>query len=133
MLLLSRDSRQEVDHLLLAADVQVGERLVEEQQSRMADQRVGDEDALLLAAGEVADARIRETHRVDGVEHLVDLLATRWRRQRQTEPLPVDAEADEVARAQRHVRIERDPLRARSRSAAGAAIRSRHARCPRSA
>ena len=60
------------DDLLLASDVEVREWLVEQQQLAAADERVGDQHPLLLAAGEVADARVREARRVDRLEHLVD-------------------------------------------------------------
>ena len=43
-----------LDDLLAAADVEVGQRLVEQQELRPADQGVGDQDALLLATGQVA-------------------------------------------------------------------------------
>src|SRR4029077_4380568 len=109
-LLFPRDSRQQFDHLLLAADVEIGERLIEEQQARTADQRMRDEDPLLLATGQGADPRLRKTRCVDGLEHLVNLPAPRGRWQRESEPLTVDAEPDQVARPQRHVGDERDPL-----------------------
>ena len=104
-------SRQQIDHLLLTADVEVGERFVEEEQAWMADQRMGDEDPLLLTTRQVADTQLGKTHGVDGLEHVVDLPATRRRRERQTKSLPVDTETDKVACSQRHVRVERDPLR----------------------
>ena len=111
-LLFRRDSRQQIDDLLLAGDVEVRQRLVQEQQPRAADQRVGDQDPLLLTAGELADTRVRESLGVDRVEHLVDLASGATRDgQREAEPLPVDAEPDQVPGAQRHVRVQRDPLR----------------------
>ncbi len=44
------DPRQQSDDLLGAAQVEVRQRLVEQQQRRAADQRVRDQDPLLLAA-----------------------------------------------------------------------------------
>ncbi len=48
--LFDGDSGQEVDHLGGGADIQVGQRLVEQQQLRAADERLGDHDPLLLPA-----------------------------------------------------------------------------------
>src|SRR5580693_4540757 len=90
--LLLRDSRQQIHNLLLAGDVEVRERLVEQQESRMADQRMRDEHSLLLTTGEVADTGVGKPRGIDRLEHFVDLLATRCRRPRQSESLPVDAE-----------------------------------------
>ena len=49
--LLLGDARDQGDNLLLAADVEIGQRLVKQQQPGPADQRVRDKDPLLLAAG----------------------------------------------------------------------------------
>ena len=112
MPLLARDPREQRDDLLRAAQVEVRERLVEQQQLRRADQRVGDQDPLLLAAREPADARVGEAARADRVEHLVDARARarataaaiprRW---------PSSPRRDEVAGAQRHVGVEQELLR----------------------
>ena len=48
--LLGGDPGQQRDDLLRAAQVEVGERLVEQQQRRTADQRMRDQDPLLFAA-----------------------------------------------------------------------------------
>ena len=66
-LLLRGDPAEQRDDLLLAADVEVGQRLVEQQQPGTADQRVRDQDPLLLAAGQVADPGVGEPLGVDGV------------------------------------------------------------------
>ena len=57
-LLLTGQLAEQGDDLLLAAQVEVGERLVEQQQLGPGDQRVGDQHALLLAAGQFADPGI---------------------------------------------------------------------------
>ena len=49
-LLLAGDAREQRHDFLGAAQVEVRERLIEEQQPRSGDQRVRDQDALLLAA-----------------------------------------------------------------------------------
>jgi hypothetical protein len=110
LLLLSHLAEQ-ADHVLLAADVQVGQRLVEQQQPGAADQRVRDHYPLLLAAGQIADPGVGEPLRADRGQHLVHQLAPPGRGQRQAEPLPIQAQPDQVTGAQRHVRVERYLLR----------------------
>ena len=104
------DAGQQRDDLALGPDVEVGERLVEEQQPGPADQGVGDEDPLLLAPGEVAHAGVGEAPRVDGVEHGVHGLAAPAPVERYPEAMPVEAEADHVAGTERHVGVEEDLL-----------------------
>ena len=58
--------REHRDDPLLAGDVQVGQRLVEQQQPRPADQGVRDHDPLLLAAGQLAHPRVGVPLRADG-------------------------------------------------------------------
>ena len=109
--LLAGDPREQRDDLVGAAQVEVGQRLVEQQQPRAADQRVGDQDALLLAAGEPPDAGVGEAARVDRPEHLLDQRAARARGSRHPEPVRVQAEPDEIARPQRQVGVEQELLR----------------------
>ncbi len=61
-------------HLAAQLEVEGAQRLVEEQHLGVVDQRAGDRDALLLAAGELL--RLAAGHRaeLDEVEHLLDLL-----------------------------------------------------------
>ena len=102
---------EQADHVLLAGDIQVGQRLVEQQQPGAADQRVRNHHPLLFAAGQVADPGVGEPLRADRTQHLVHQLAPPGRRQREAEPLPVQAQPDQVAGAQRHVRVESYLLR----------------------
>ena len=127
-LLLAGDPAEQFDHVLLAGDVQVGQRLVEQEQPGTADQRVRDQHPLLLAAGQEAHPRVGEPVRAHGLQHLVDHAAAPGRRQRDAEPLPVQSQADQVAGAQRHVRVEQDLLRdvADQRAAPGTRL-ARHA------
>ena len=78
---------------------------------RAADQRVRDQDPLLLAAGQVAHPLVGEPLGADRPQHLVDPLAAPARGQRDAEPVPVKAEADKVAGAQRQVGVQQDLLR----------------------
>src|SRR5207244_10815862 len=50
--LLGAQVGDKLAHLLLAAQVETGQRLVKQQQPRMGDQRLGELQPLLLAAGE---------------------------------------------------------------------------------
>jgi hypothetical protein len=109
--LLLRDPRDQLDDLLPAAQVEVRQRLVHQQQARLGYQRVGDQDALLLPAGQGADPLIRERSRTDGGEHPVHRLPPTARRQPRPEPPAVEPQRDKVPRTQRRVRFQLDLLR----------------------
>ena len=94
-----------------AAQVEVRERLIEEQQPRATDERVRDQDALLLTAGEPADTRIGEALGVDGIQHLLDERPPGPGGPRHAEAVRVDPEPHEIARAQRNIRVEQELLR----------------------
>ena len=102
---------QHRDDPLLAGDVQVGQRLVEQQQPRQADQRVRDHDPLLLAAGQLADPRVGVPPRADRGQHVVDQLAAGPGRQPDAELVPVEPERDHVPDPQRRVRLDAQLLR----------------------
>ena len=102
---------QELDHLGGGADVQVRQRLVEQQQLRAADKGLGDHDPLLLPARQVPDPGVREPGRSDRVEHLVHCDTTLRRRPGDPEAVPVETEPDQVPGSERHVRLEDDLLR----------------------
>src|SRR5580658_2464288 len=65
------DPVEQADDLLGAADVEVGQGLVEQQEAGPADERVRDEHPLLLAPRELADPGVGEVAGVDGFQHLV--------------------------------------------------------------
>jgi hypothetical protein len=69
-----------------------------------------DHDSLLLTAGQVANPLVRKPGRVDGLEHLVDSLTPLPRRERNAQPVPVQAETDQVPSPYRHVRVKLDFL-----------------------
>ena len=94
-----------------AADIQIGERFVEQQQPRTADQSVRDQQALLLAARQVADPLIAERRSIHRVEHFVHLATTPLRGQRHTQTVAIEAERHEIARAHRHVGVKHEFLR----------------------
>jgi hypothetical protein len=96
--------------------------ILEQQQPGPADQGVRDQHPLLLAAGQVADPLVAEQPGADGLQHLVDQVPAPARRQRDAEPVPVQAQPDQVPGAQRHVGVQQDLLRhvADRRGAAGA-------------
>ena len=57
-------------HLLAQLQVERAERLVEEQHARVVDERAGERDALLLAAGELARLPVSPPREVDELEDL---------------------------------------------------------------
>src|SRR5207342_522194 len=66
---------EQVGQRLLRLDVDSGRRLVEGEQLRACDERLGDERALLLAAGEAPDRALGERRQADPLDRLVDRLA----------------------------------------------------------
>ena len=105
--------REQSDDAPRARDVQVRQRLVEQQQPRLADQRVRDHHALLLAAGQLADPRVLVAERADGLEHRLGpsgpLLEPAG--QRDAEAGAVDAQRHHVLSAERDVLVDRELLR----------------------
>ena len=61
-------------HVLAQLEVERGERLVQQQDFRAADERAGYGDALLLTAGKTGDAAVLKAGERDHAEHLVDAL-----------------------------------------------------------
>ena len=61
-------------HLLAQIGVEIGQRLVEQQRLRLDDQRAGERDALLLAAGQLAGIALRQRREPRGGEDGVELL-----------------------------------------------------------
>lgn len=96
---------------LLVGEVEARERFVAQQQARIVGERLPDAQPLLLAAREHPDRLVREAARSDGVDEGVDALAVGASGDRQAEPVPVDAEGDEVAAAHRGVAGQRAGLR----------------------
>ena len=58
--LVAGDPVEQLDDLVAAAQVEVGQRLVQQQQLGSADQGVGDQDPLLLATGQPPDPGVGE-------------------------------------------------------------------------
>ncbi len=63
---------QLVAHLDAQLEVQVGQRLVEQEQARLQDQGPSDGDALLLPARELGRVAIRHVRQIDELQHLAD-------------------------------------------------------------
>jgi hypothetical protein len=109
--LFGRDSGEEFDDFLAATNVEVCKWLVQQQQLRPTDQRMGNQYPLLLSAGELADARVGEPASVNGVEYLLDGGCSRSWADWHAEPMTVDAKRYEVASSKGHVGIEERLLR----------------------
>ena len=110
-LLLAGQPAEHRDDLLLAPEVEVGQRLVEQQQLGPGDQGVRDQHPLLLAAGELAHPRVGVPGRAHVAQRRLDHLPALPRREREPEPVPVDAERHDVPGPQRHVRVDDELLR----------------------
>ncbi len=78
-LMLTGDAVQQRHDLLDTTGVKIGEGLVEQQQRRLTDECVRDEDSLLFSSRETADASVRESIGVDVVQHLIDEVALFFR------------------------------------------------------
>ena len=84
-LLLAGDAGEQADDLLAAAEVEVGQRLVQQQQPGAADQGVRDQHPLLLAAGQSS----RPGHRRSGsASTACSISATASRRARERSGIP---------------------------------------------
>src|ERR1700733_12244175 len=69
----------ELDNLLLVTRIETHERLIEQQQPRPTEQRLGEQQALTLAARERRERPAGETARADEVERRIDFAADRAR------------------------------------------------------
>ena len=96
---------------LLVREVERQQRLVAQQHLRIADQRLGDAQALLLSAGEESDRRVRVALGADRSDRVVDERAAAGGREREAAPVTVEPEPHEIATADRQVAIERTLLR----------------------
>ena len=74
---LGREVHERVAEQSLRLRVDAGDRLVEHEQLGIADERLGDEHALLLAAGELAHAAAAQVAERDRLEGVVDGVAVR--------------------------------------------------------
>src|SRR5436190_5789462 len=113
--LLPTDPAHERGDRRLVGQVEAVEGLVEEEQLGSADERLGDQQPLLLAAGQLADGLAGVAGGVDELEHLRDARrrpgAAGEPRQRDAEARPVEPEPDEVDAAEAHAGVEGPPLR----------------------
>ena len=92
----------------LVLQVEREQRLVAEQEGRIARERLADAQPLLLAAGERADRRVGIAAGADRVDQALDLLPIRTATGSAAPTVTVHAESDQVAGA--HRRAGRDEL-----------------------
>ncbi len=117
---MRRDERRDRG---LVRQVEAVERLVEQQQLRPADERLRDQQPLLLAAGELADRRARRTRSaptssITCVHALAGARRLREAGQREPPAGAVEAEPDEVDAADPGSSVEAAAAAAGSRSRA---------------
>lgn len=95
------DRLHQRDEFVLTAHVQCGQRFVEDEHPRAADQRFGEGDTLTLAAGQLGQAPVRDRRRVDCGQRPVDALTVLARGPAQTPPVSVETQHDRIAGADR--------------------------------
>lgn len=91
---------------LLVGEVETRQRFVAQQQGGVVGEGLAYAQPLLLAAREESHGAIGERRRADGLEQLVDACPVLLAREREAEAVSVDAEADDVAPAQRRLARE---------------------------
>src|SRR5579875_2140915 len=93
--LLGGDSGQQRDHLLCAAQIKAGQRLVEQQHLRAADQRVADQHPLQLPARQQPDPAVGKRLRLHRLEHLLHPAASGVGGQWQPQAVAVQPQGDQ--------------------------------------
>ena len=99
------------DDLLNASGVEVGQRFVQEQKLRTADQRMGNENPLLFSTRKRSDPSIGETIRIDIVKYLLDGPALLLGPAANAELLCVEPQGNKVTCSHGQVGVEHDLLR----------------------
>ncbi len=97
--------------LMLRRQVEPGRRLVEQQETSLRTERTRQERALLLAAGELADAASGVTRQPDELDRFVDDAPVRTGREPKEPEAARPAHHDHVAHRHRKARIELRTLR----------------------
>ena len=113
------DAADQRGHRGLIGQIEAVQRLIEDQQPRMADQRLSDQQPLLLAAGKLGERATGVLAGPDERDHLIDPLQlgpsarARFAGQRDRQPpaSAVESEADEVDPADPGRRVEAMTLR----------------------
>ena len=90
----------ELHHALLMRRVETDERLVEEQQARLAEQRLREQQSLALPARELGERAPGQRARADAIERRGDVAPRGSARDRHAEPMSVDGARDEIPSAQ---------------------------------
>ncbi len=112
--LLAADVAHERRDAGLVGEVETVERLVEQQQLRATHERLRDQQALLLAAGELADRLVRIGGRRDELDHFRDAARCRAAaraRERHAPARTVEPEPDDVDAADARALVEASSLR----------------------
>ena len=110
-MVIARHAVQQRHDLLDAARVEIGERLVEQEQCGLTHERVGNEDALLLTARKAAHPTVGEVLSVDVGEERLDSIALFLGSTLESVTLRVKSQRHEIARSDGNVGVEEHLLR----------------------
>src|SRR5579871_3781380 len=119
--LISLNAFHQRDNRVLEMWVEADERLVEQQELRLAEQCLREEETLHLAAGELGQRTLCQRARLDGFDGPRDLVLAGAREKRQAPTLALEGAGNEIPATQAMIRVGAAPLR----QIAGGAIAAR--------
>jgi hypothetical protein len=90
------------DHLMLVMGIEADQRLIEQQQPRAANERLGEQQALPFAAGSLRQRPPSQIPGADKIKRPIDLGPRRLANHRQAQAMPIDHAGDEIPAAQPH-------------------------------
>src|SRR5262252_4055956 len=105
------DISHHVDHRLLMVRIEADERLVEQEELRLADQRLRNQEPLALAAGELGNGMSGQVLRADQVQRALHVLALRRAAPGQAPAMPAGDAGDEVPSSDPRMQQRRAHLR----------------------
>jgi hypothetical protein len=110
-IMVARHPMEEGNNLLHTFRVEVGQWLIKEKEFGLTDERVRNQDPLLLAARKAAHSAIGEVLGVDVAEDLVDPFMLLLGAPPEAETMTIQPEGHKITRPQRHIWIQYHLLR----------------------
>lgn len=107
---LPAESGDQVEQLALVVQIEAGRRLIQEEQLWVASQRLGEEQALLLTAGQPSGRTVCIRLCANRGDHAVDALTIGCVRDGNPPAMAVETQGHQLDTAQGQVRIERSSL-----------------------